>query len=114
MQLIHAELSEARNRAALATSSGVPSRRIGWFSRSDSCTCSGICCLFVSVMIVSGAMQLTRMPLGPACGGGDGGAWVWAARGGRGDGDDFSVSSLLHPGEEAFDRQEGRGQVGID
>src|SRR4029434_9349249 len=45
---------------------------------------------------------------------GDWGAWVWAARGGRRDGDDVSVSSLLHPGEEALDRQEGRGQVGID
>src|SRR4029453_13136198 len=45
---------------------------------------------------------------------GDWGAWVWAVRGGRGDGDDVSVSSLLHPGEEALDRQERRGQVGID
>src|SRR5438093_6530941 len=62
--------SEARKRAARATSSGIPSRRIGCAS-INICRCvSGMRSLLRSVRIVSGAMQFTRIPNGP----------TWAAR----------------------------------
>jgi hypothetical protein len=54
--------SEARYTAARTTSCGVPSRRSGWDWISSCCCCSGIQALFFSVRIVSGAMQLARMP----------------------------------------------------
>src|SRR2546429_258293 len=57
--------SDARNRAACATSSGVPRRRIGWTSISCCCIGSEIHCLFFAVRIVSGAMAFTWMPNGP-------------------------------------------------
>ena len=65
--VIHAASSDTRKRAARAMSSGVPSRLIGWASTSDFFCASGIREMFRSVRIVSGAMQLTRIPLGPTC-----------------------------------------------
>src|SRR5207249_1486333 len=62
--------SEARNRAARATSSGIPSRRIGCASISICRCATGMRSLLRSVRIVSGAMQLARIPKGP----------TWAAR----------------------------------
>src|SRR2546430_12262881 len=100
---------------------------MGWVPRSVSCTCSGICCWLASVMIVSGAMQLARTPWGPVCaatslefdaglsgGVGDRGPWVWAARSRRRHGDDVPASTLFHSRQEALDRQERGGQVGVD
>jgi hypothetical protein len=50
--LIHEEWSEARNKAAVATSSGSPRRWTGWVWRSCSPMASGICCRLRSVWIV--------------------------------------------------------------
>ena len=54
--------SEARKRAARATSSGVPSRLSGWSSFRESCWALGMRSRLRSVRITSGAMQFTRMP----------------------------------------------------
>src|ERR1700730_1037719 len=65
MPVIHLALSEARYRAASATSSGVPRRLMGCWLISASCWASGMRCLLRSVRIVSGAMQFARIPYGP-------------------------------------------------
>src|SRR5437667_205316 len=57
--------SDARNRAACATSSGVPRRLIGWASINCCCIGSEIHWWFFSVRIVSGARAFTRIPNGP-------------------------------------------------
>jgi hypothetical protein len=64
--VIHAAASEARNTAAAATSAGVPSRFRGWNSAQSACWAAGISCRLRSVRMVSGAMQLARIPYGPA------------------------------------------------
>lgn len=64
--MIHAAASEARKAAAAATSAGVPSRFSGWNSAQASCWAAGICWRLRSVRMVSGAMQLARIPYGPA------------------------------------------------
>jgi len=45
---------------------------------------------------------------------GDRGPWVWAARSRRRHGDDVPASTLFHARQEALDRQERGGQVGVD
>jgi len=57
---------DARKRAAWATSSGVPSRRRGCASTSIAFVASGIRRTLFSVRMVSGAMELARIPCGPA------------------------------------------------
>ena len=65
--VIQVDISDARNKAASATSRGTPSRRKGCREIMCSRLSSGILLWFRSVIIVSGAMQLTRIPSGPAC-----------------------------------------------
>src|SRR5215467_1994533 len=65
--VIQAAASEARKAAALATSWGVPSRLSGWTSAKATCWSLGIRSRLRSVRMVSGAMQLARIPNGPAC-----------------------------------------------
>ncbi len=55
--MTHADSSEARNNAARATSSGVPSRRMGCHSVIACFCASGIICWLRSVRMVSGARQ---------------------------------------------------------
>src|SRR5205807_1480706 len=57
--------ADGTNRAACATSSGVPRRLIGWASISCCCIGSEIHWWFFSVRIVSGARAFTRIPNGP-------------------------------------------------
>jgi hypothetical protein len=64
--VIQPDSSDARNSAAAATSSGVPSRRTGCWPTSSSCCAAGMRSRFRSVRIVSGAMQFTRTPAAPA------------------------------------------------
>jgi hypothetical protein len=54
--------SEARNTTAQATSSGVPSRPIGYIAVSWALRSSGTICSSRSVRIVAGDTQLTRTP----------------------------------------------------
>ena len=58
--VIYADKSEARNRAKLATSSGVPPRRRGICSAQAFFTSSGSA-LVISVMMKPGAMALWRI-----------------------------------------------------
>src|SRR6266487_924313 len=64
--VIQAASPEARNTAALATSCVVPSRFSGWYSAMAACWAGGIRSWLRSVRIVSGAMQFTLIPCGPA------------------------------------------------
>ena len=61
---MYAARSDAKNAARYATSSGLPKRRIGFWSRNSLRRCAGIAWV-TSVSITPGAIQFAVMPRRP-------------------------------------------------
>src|SRR5882724_10090777 len=64
--VIQDDASEARNRAAWATSSGVPRRRRGKLSATLACISAGMNFSSFSLRTTEGAIAFTRIPKGPS------------------------------------------------